>query len=231
MKGKLVLAGTATLFALGFLFAHDFTWQFMYNMKWPMTIFSVIALVICTVMIISTKDSLQKERRPAQSEILEWRLWTTINFAIMIGCTWLVIQAIPKPDFKKQIQYVNRIVDRKIPVIRYVSQKQVYKAPSYAEAFKLCSNGITLDGHATLSDSEAKQCHEQALLAALPDDRKLVITRTVVKNSTPKAFSDIFNNCVASYDTQVGDDQQSVTNRSNRMEVCRKVALAATTGQ
>jgi amino acid transporter len=221
--------GAVTLGAAAVLYAPNFMWQFMYNMQGPITIFTFATCIVCFCVYLACSKSLEKESRPAQKEILEWRLWTAVNLAVVVAITWLIVQAIPSPTFNKQIQYVNRVVEKRVPVVKYVSTKLAYKAPTYIEAYDKCRKAF--GNYVNLSYEGEKQCHSEALLAAMPEDRKLVITKTLLlRNMSPEKFQAIFKDCVESHNIQIGDgnNQQTIENRNKRMEVCKTVAQAAT---
>jgi hypothetical protein len=150
----------------------DFAWQFFFNMKMPITALLVVVALMGSVVIQDSRKAMANfEKVSSDYETLEWRIWTSINVIAILGLIWLLIMSVPSPTFKREIveKPVIRVVERKVPVLRYAKELIVYKTPTYEQAFKLCTD-------ASPSSEEATICHKQATEAAIPPPRLLIRT-------------------------------------------------------
>lgn len=213
----------------GIYYAPDFMWQWVYNLRLPITIFAIVVAVISFVALMNARD-LMKGSAKASSDyaVGEWRAWTAVNTVGVVGLLWLLVNGIPSPDFKKQLvhDYVPVKVVQKVPV--YSGVKTVYKVPTYEDAFDKCKTA--LHGEYEITSEQVSQCHRIATEAAMPPYR--TITRTITLPSKSD-YGTLFKSCLDSYDVSGKDitDQQVIENRNIRMELCRKVALTGSTGQ
>jgi hypothetical protein len=198
IAGTLVTTASIASAGLAIHIAPVFMWQFVYDLKLPMTALFALTGLVSSVVIPESRNIMQRKGTNKYSEdfvAAEWRVWTTVNVLVIMGIAWLLVMGIPKPDFNKQTVFKEIYVTQKVPVIKYAGIHEVYKAPTYAEAFKLCTDAV-VSGTPEV-DKQAEICHKQALLAALPDDRKLLITRVVHDADN---YSGLFKQCMDQWD-------------------------------
>lgn len=170
----------------GIVFAPDFVWQFFYNMKTPISILAVITAIVGAGTIIHASEVMRDFNKVSEEyEIYSWRKWTAVNAIMVVGLSWLLVQAIPSPEYKKEIvvKYVPKIVEK--PVVKYAKERVVYHTPTYNDAYNKCMEGI----HVAIEHKQA--CHRLATEAALPPYR----TRTVYQQA-PAAYGKLFDQCM-----------------------------------
>jgi hypothetical protein len=200
----------------------EFLWQYFYTMKGiPITVFTAIAGLLCAIVIADARKGMAAVSKASDDySIFEWRVWTGTHVGFIVGVLWLLIMAVPEPNFKREIVYQPKVVEKKVPVHVYKGVKVQYHTPTYPEAFKLCTDAIR---GGTIAD-DVKLCHRQATEASMPPYRR--ITRTIRE---PSNFWDTFKSCNDAYD--IGQNKPGwFERRQARMQVCKTVALDASRG-
>jgi hypothetical protein len=151
----------------------EFFWQFAFNMKTPMTVIWVLVGLLAAIVIYDSRRIMgTMNEADSRYGIFEWRVWTSVNVATIVSVLWLLVQAVPSPTFRREIieKPVVRVVERKVPIVKYARERTVYKVPTYEQAFKLCTDA------SMTGDGTAERCHRQATEAAMPPYRVRVRT-------------------------------------------------------
>lgn len=221
---------TKTLFSLmpiagigaAFYYAPHFLWQMAFNMKTPITFFSLLVGALALLVIHDSRRHMKKLGQfDHEYGNLEFRAWTAVNVAAICGLMWLLDQSVPTPDFAKQIVYQDRVVmvTKQVPVLKYAGLKTEYKIPTYSDAYDQCKQSLAQNS--SLSNEQAVLCHKQATEAALPPYRTM--TRTLYQ---PSNYWDVFNKCNEAHDINVKgqSEQVAIDNRNKRMLICQQIA-------
>lgn len=166
----------------------DFLWQFGFNLKMPMTVFWMLALLLSALTVHENRKALAniKEHDPKYGTV-EWRVWTAANVAFVVSVLWLLVMAIPAPDFKREVveKTVVKVVEKKVPVDRWRNTRTIFKLPTYEQSYRMCAESHP-DGV-----EEAMACHKIATEASMPLPR--VITRTITQEDP---YRKLFETCM-----------------------------------
>lgn len=188
----------------------DWLSQFLYNMKWPFSAALVVVTLVGCLIIFDARREIKKVAfASADFEVFDFRIWTCVNLIGVMALLWLLVMAVPHPNFRKEIQYVTRTVTQRVPYPVYqpgVKIRVVYNSPSYAEAYKICtdSGGRGYD--------MAKRCHAQAMQASSPPGTFREIVRTITYKDP---YEVLFNVCM----------DHAHDNYSSTISECRGFAL------
>lgn len=207
----------------------DFIWQFAYNLQLPVTIAAIVVGILTFIVIKSSHDGMRYLTSVEEKYgILEWRQWTAANVAAIMAIIWLLVMAVPEPNFKREVVYrtTTKTVEKKVPVqtVRYAKERIVYKMPTYLGAFAACRTALTNNSSGLrLGTEDVAHCHKIATEASMPPYR--VLTRTI---HAPNNYWDIFKKCNEAYDIE--QDKPGVAERRNaRMMTCKDVATTGAT--
>jgi hypothetical protein len=190
----LALASPIAITGAAIHFAPDFMWQFGYNMKLPVTVLTMLVLILSYLTFSNAHDLMKGSAKVSDDYAIgEWRAWTAINVAGVMGLFWLLIQAIPSPTFKKEVivkQHTQvEVVEKPVEKVVYAGQKLVYRIPTYVDMYDKCIGNVT----GSINTDDQSFCHKLATEAALPPYR----TRIVYKNNSisGEAYERRFQQC------------------------------------
>lgn len=203
-----------------------FLWLYVYNLKLPLAIFTILGLAVCVTItawsfrIRDDHDPLSLAHTNAHN-----RIWTSLHSAIVLSVIFILVCAVPSPTY--DVRIVEKVIYReKIklvkqqPVIKYAGVKVVKELDTYSAIYQQCVRAVTGDGRAYLSINEAAACHK----TALEGSRNVRLVK--VKDS----FKTLFDDCNDRYNVneEKGQEDGRIV-RNQRIEVCTKMAEAGST--
>jgi hypothetical protein len=199
------------------------------NLKIPFFVFSVVGLAIAAIVGFATWFENQKLTygSPQHSDSKDLTM-LCLQGGIILAILNCIVLAIPKPDYKKEIQYKDRVVTRTVvkklpPVKVYSGTRIVYQPSTYQNVYDKCIEAY--DGG--IGDEELKICHKQAIEAVRETQPKpTVVTREVRLESNYKT---LFDNCNDNHDGGIASlpKAQSIAPRNDRIQLCHRLALEA----
>jgi len=184
---------------------------FANNLSWPVIIFSLVGMVFCGATILRNISARGEAGMAAPVCFL--------LLAAMVSMFW----AIPAPDYDMKIVYRDKIVEKKVPVVKFTATKVITKVPLYKETFLDCMD------HVEDSSSSNAQCHRQALeavRASQPQPREVV--KRFIQHDP---YQELFKAC-NDYDlddTFKKDPVEGARLRNERLRICHNNALQAST--
>ncbi len=203
-----------------------FLWLYAYNLKLPLGLFTILGLAICGIVAFWS-FKIRDKHVPVSIEHVNAhnRIWTSLHSAVVLSVIFILVCAIPSPDY--DVRIVEKVVYReKIklvkqpPVIKYAGVKVVKQLDTYSIIYQQCIKAVTGNGNAYLTINEANTCHKTALEGS----------RTVRIIKVKDTFKELFNNCNDRYSV---NEEKGQTDgrfvRNQRIEVCTKMAEAGST--
>jgi hypothetical protein len=195
-----------------------FLWVYAYNLRLPISIAVVVGLVMLGVVAYhSRKTALRTQFAQPDNTDAKVRLMGCAQLSMILVGIWVLVAAIPAPDYNVVYRDRVRTVERKVPVVKYTATRVITKAPIYSQVYAKCIDSYS--SHA--GDDELKICHQSAIEASRPP-------QTVRVKLVHDSYKTLFDSCNESYAINKDDRTPTLTPamiRNQRMEVCRNVAL------
>lgn len=153
-----------------------FIWLFLYGLKIPSIVFSVVALIGCAYVLLDSYHTINLTEFGSRSNSdARWNFSTAIQSAIIVAAACMLIQAIPPPTYEIKIvekPIIHNVIQTKT-VIKFVGGIQRITVPSsYDVVYKLCEDNI----QGSKGAMTARLCHSQALQASDPRTKTITIT-------------------------------------------------------
>ena len=180
---------------------------------WPLILLTVILGAVVAQAAFARDDS--KYGDPLYGEA-KWRQFAAMQGGIIAWIIWIVLAAVPDPNY--QVRIVNHDVI-----------KQVSIGTKYQDVYKQCFD--SLNPHLDTTEAD-KRCSERAMQLTVPASK--VIVRTVYKADS---YQDLYKTCIGDYsisDKVTLPDGKVVSGeviRNQRIEMCHKQATETRASQ
>jgi hypothetical protein len=127
-------------------------------------------------------------------EDARWRCWTSVQSATILAVMGAFFIAVPSPDYKKEIVYKTKIVEKAVAVVTVRTKYKpqiITPAYDFGRLHDKCLRNFSTPHN----DSEVRICNEHAYLAL---GKKILVKRIKVADS-PNKFAKIYSDCITAF--------------------------------